>query len=144
MSAPHNSPARQPEVEAAAADWLVRQDRGLDAAEQDAFLHFSDVDQSVISFVRWSKEKEEGVLWGFNFTPVVRSAYRIGAPRPGRYEEILNTDSACYGGSGIGNMGGLPAGDEEAHGQPHSLMLTLPPLGAVAFAVPPRPPDIET
>jgi 1,4-alpha-glucan branching enzyme len=103
------------------------------------WIDFSDVDQSVISFVRWSREKEEGVLWAFNFTPEIRKGYRIGAPRPGRYDEILNTDAACYGGSGLGNMGGMSATDEEKHGQPHSLILTLPPLAAVAFAVPRSP-----
>jgi 1,4-alpha-glucan branching enzyme len=105
------------------------------------WVDFSDVDQSIVSFLRWSRDKEEGVLWAFNFTPVVRTGYRVGAPRAGRYEEILNTDSACYGGSGVGNLGGFPAVDEEAHGRPHSLVLTLPPLAAVAFSVPPRPPD---
>jgi 1,4-alpha-glucan branching enzyme len=126
---------------------LVRDRKALHGMDHDwkgfQWIDFSDVDQSVISFVRWSREKEEGVLWAFNFTPEVRKGYRIGAPRPGRYEEILNTDAPCYGGSGIGNMGGLAAGDEAAHGQPHSLMLTLPPLAAVAFAVPPAPPESE-
>ena len=127
---------------------LVRDRRALHETDHDwkgfQWIDFSDVDQSVISFVRWSEEREEGVLWAFNFTPEIRKGYRIGAPRAGRYEEILNTDAASYGGSGVGNMGGLPATDEAAHGQPHSLMLTLPPLGAVAFAVPPKPPDVET
>ena len=126
---------------------LVRDRKALHGMDHDwkgfEWIDFSDVDQSVISFVRWSEGKEEGILWAFNFTPEIRKGYRIGAPRPGRYEEILNTDSTSYGGSGIGNMGGMQAGDEAAHGQPHSLLLTLPPLAAVAFAVPPRPPDIE-
>jgi len=123
---------------------LVRERRALHEMDDDwrgfQWIDFSDVDQSIVSFVRWSAEREEGILWAFNFTEVVRSGYRIGAPHAGRYAEILNTDSACYGGSGVGNMGGLPAGDEPTHGQPHSLVLTLPPLAAVAFAVPPAPP----
>jgi 1,4-alpha-glucan branching enzyme len=127
---------------------LVRERKALHEQDEDwkgfEWIDFSDVDQSVISFVRWSREKEEGVLWAFNFTPEVRKGYRVGAPRPGRYEEILNTDAACYGGSDIGNMGGMAATDEAAHGQPNSLLLTLPPLAAVAFAVPPAPPPIGT
>ncbi|HEX5138612.1 MAG TPA: 1,4-alpha-glucan branching protein GlgB [Planctomycetota bacterium] len=126
---------------------LVRDRKALHELDQDwrgfEWIDFSDVDQSVISFLRWSRQKEEGVLWAFNFTPESRTGYRIGAPRPGRYEEILNTDAQCYGGSGVGNMGGLAAGDEPAHGQPRSLLLTLPPLAAVAFQVPPAPPDSE-
>jgi len=124
---------------------LVRARKALHELDQDwrgfEWVDFTDVDQSIISFLRWSREKEEGVLWAFNFTPEVRRGYRIGAPRPGRYQEIVNTDAECYGGSGIGNMGGLEAGDKASHGQPYSLVLTLPPLAAVAFLVPPAPPE---
>ena len=94
------------------------------------------MENSTISFVRWSREKKQGLLWAFNFTPVVRSEYVVGAPRAGTYTEVLNTDSACYGGSGVGNLGRVMTDDGEKHGQPHSLRLTLPPLGAVAFEVP--------
>ncbi|MCK6461717.1 MAG: 1,4-alpha-glucan branching protein GlgB [Planctomycetes bacterium] len=124
---------------------LVRGRKAMHEMDQDwrgfEWIDFSDVDQSVISFLRWSRDRAEGVLWAFNFTPVVRSGYRVGTPRPGRHEEILNTDALCYGGSGVGNKGGLDASDEPAHGQPRSLVLTLPPLAAVAFSVPPAPPD---
>jgi 1,4-alpha-glucan branching enzyme len=127
---------------------LVRDRKAMHESGHDwqgfQWIDFSDVDQSVISFVRWSLGREEGVLWAFNFTPEVRKGYRIGAPRMGRYEEILNTDAACYGGSGIGNMGGMPADGVAQHGQEQSLILTLPPLAAVAFAVPPKPPEIAT
>ena len=93
------------------------------------WLDFSDAARSVISFVRWGEEQEDGLLWAFNFTPVVRSAYEIEAPRPGVYTEVLNTDSACYGGSAVGNLGEVKAVKKK-------LLLTLPPLGAVAFKVP--------
>ncbi|MHC4576643.1 MAG: 1,4-alpha-glucan branching protein GlgB [Planctomycetota bacterium] len=101
------------------------------------WIDFADVEQSAVSFVRWGPERHGGLLFVFNFTPVVRSRYRVGAPRPGRYVEILNTDSACYGGSGVGNLGSVQAEAIGKHAQPHSLSLTLPPLGAVAFEVPP-------
>ncbi|MGB7471283.1 MAG: alpha amylase C-terminal domain-containing protein, partial [Candidatus Acidiferrum sp.] len=57
--------------------------------------------------------------------------YLVGAPQPGYYEEILNTDAANYGGSNVGNLGGQNAADRPAQGRSHSLCLTLPPLAAV-------------
>jgi 1,4-alpha-glucan branching enzyme len=66
-----------------------------------------------------------------NFTPVVRQGYRIGVPRDGYYREILNTDSRYYGGSDVGNGGGLRAEPTPAHGYAQSLSLTLPPLATV-------------
>jgi len=101
------------------------------------WIDFSDVDQSVVSFLRWGPGREKALLFALNFTPVVRSEYRIGVPRPGAYAEILNTDSACYGGSGIGNLGSVRAEEGERHGLPQSIALTLPPLGALVFEVPP-------
>jgi len=59
----------------------------------------------------------------------------VGVPAPGFYRELLNSDSAHYGGSNLGNAGGLPADDISWQGQPHSVLLTLPPL-AVVFLKP--------
>jgi len=101
------------------------------------WIDFSDVDQSVVSFLRWGPGRERALLFALNFTPVVRSEYRVGVPRPGAYAEILNTDSACYGGSGVGNLGSVRAQEGERHGQAQSIALTLPPLGALVFEVPP-------
>ena len=111
---------------------LVKERACLYALDHDwrgfEWLDFSDAERSVISFARWTEEKREGLLFVFNFTPVVHSDYAVPAPRPGRYKEVLNTDSACYGGSGVGNLGEVKADKE--------LRLTLPPLAAVAFEVP--------
>jgi 1,4-alpha-glucan branching enzyme len=71
------------------------------------------------------------VLVVCNFTPVPRSNYRVGVPRGGAWREILNSDAPIYGGSGMGNLGGVEAAPVEAHGHAHSLALTLPPLSAV-------------
>jgi len=68
-----------------------------------------------------------------NFTPVPRYGYRVGVPAPGFWREVVNTDSTAYGGSGVGNLGGLNAAEIPAHGRPWSLSLTLPPLAAVFF-----------
>jgi 1,4-alpha-glucan branching enzyme len=52
-------------------------------------------------------------------------------PRAGTWAEVLNTDSAHYGGSNLGNGGGVHSEPVPWHGQPHSIRLTLPPLAAV-------------
>jgi 1,4-alpha-glucan branching enzyme len=62
---------------------------------------------------------------------VPRYDYRVGVPRGGFWAELLNSDAHEYGGSGIGNFGGLVASDTPVHGRPASLHLTLPPLGAL-------------
>jgi 1,4-alpha-glucan branching enzyme len=67
----------------------------------------------------------------FNFTPVVRRSYRLGVPRGELWGEHLNSDASCYGGSGLGNLGGIVANRVPSHGRPFSLELTLPPLSAL-------------
>jgi 1,4-alpha-glucan branching enzyme len=73
------------------------------------------------------------VIAALNFTPVPRHNQRIGAPGPGVWHEILNTDAAEFGGSGQGNFGGVEAAPVRAHGRELSINVTLPPLGAVWF-----------
>ena len=68
-----------------------------------------------------------------NFTPVVRKDYRIGVPEAGVYQEILNSDSVFYGGSNISNGVEILSQQEPTMGQPHSVELTLPPLGALVL-----------
>jgi 1,4-alpha-glucan branching enzyme len=68
-----------------------------------------------------------------NFTPVPRHDYRLGVPAGGRYREILNTDAGWYGGSGVGNQGGVDAVEAPWHNRPYSIAATLPPLGCVLF-----------
>jgi 1,4-alpha-glucan branching enzyme len=63
--------------------------------------------------------------------PVPRQNYRIGVPRPGHYREALNSDASAYGGSNLGNAGGVMAEPVPWHGRGHSIVLTLPPLGGV-------------
>ena len=66
-----------------------------------------------------------------NFSPVVRSDYRVGLPNTGRWVEVLNTDAEAYGGSGVGNLGGVSAEEVPWHGRPASANITLPPLATV-------------
>jgi 1,4-alpha-glucan branching enzyme len=101
------------------------------------WLECNDADSSVLSFLRKSRsgdsEPYEELLVACNFTPHVRQAYRIGVPQPGRYREILNTDSSDYWGSNVGNEGGVAAQQIAHNGWPCSVSLTLPPLAAVYF-----------
>jgi 1,4-alpha-glucan branching enzyme len=64
-------------------------------------------------------------------TPVPRHGYRIGVPHAGGWREILNTDSGYYGGSNIGNDGRVETSAVDAHGQPQSVELSLPPLSTI-------------
>jgi 1,4-alpha-glucan branching enzyme len=97
------------------------------------WIDFSDWESSIISYVRRGSDPEQEVVVVLNFTPVPRSDYRVGVNREGYYEEILNSDAELYGGSNMGNAGGLKTERIEAHGRPWSLNLTLPPLAAVVF-----------
>jgi 1,4-alpha-glucan branching enzyme len=93
-------------------------------------------DMNVVAFLRIAPSTGRQLLCVGNFSPVVRHDYLIGAPRPGHYRELLNTDSAHYGGSDVGNFGGVTARPWPCHGEPFSLALTLPPLAMLFFEVP--------
>jgi 1,4-alpha-glucan branching enzyme len=103
--------------------------------EQSGFewLESTDAAVSVLSFLRHARNSEDYVVAVANFTPVVREDYRVGVPRPGFYEEILNTDSSHYEGSDIGNSGGVMAEPIPWNDRPYSLKLRLPPLAGMYF-----------
>jgi 1,4-alpha-glucan branching enzyme len=96
------------------------------------WIDCQDTDASVVSFMRLSRSGQ-AVLVVCNFTPVPRLNYAVGVPHAGRFRELLNSDAAIYGGSGMGNFGVVESGPVHAHGRPHSLTLTLPPLSIVLF-----------
>jgi 1,4-alpha-glucan branching enzyme len=88
----------------------------------------------VLSFMRRSRDRRSEVLVVCNFTPTVHHGYRVGVPQPGRWRERLNTDSAHYGGSNVGNaFGDVDASPVAWNGRSHSLSLTLPPLATLFF-----------
>jgi 1,4-alpha-glucan branching enzyme len=95
------------------------------------WMDCSDWEQSLVAFVRRAADPANLVLAACNFTPVPREGYRIGVPVPGYYRELVNTDAAVYGGSNVGNAGGVWAEPEPWHGQPASVVLTLPPLAVL-------------
>jgi 1,4-alpha-glucan branching enzyme len=136
-------------------DWHLEQDRGHAGVqrlvgelnrlyrgepalhERDAepagfqWIDCNDSDKSVLSFLRWGRDRTEAVAVVCNFTPIPRPNYRIGVPWGGRWSERLNSDAAEFGGAGWGNLGGVEAAPIPLHGHPVSLSLTLPPLGIV-------------
>jgi 1,4-alpha-glucan branching enzyme len=97
------------------------------------WIDFADASHSVLAFARKSSDGTHCIV-AINATPVVHHAYRLGALRSGTYREVLNTDSEFYGGSNVGNLGVLETEAMASHGHPNSLVLTLPPLGAVILA----------
>jgi alpha-1,4-glucan:alpha-1,4-glucan 6-glycosyltransferase/4-alpha-glucanotransferase len=90
-----------------------------------------DADHGTLSFLRLGRDPGRVVLCVLNLTPVLRSAWRVGVPRGGVWQEALNSDATIYGGSGAGNGGRVRAERTASHGEPHALELTLPPLGAI-------------
>jgi 1,4-alpha-glucan branching enzyme len=101
-------------------------------AEGFEWLELHDNEQSVLVFMRRAPGAPDVVV-ACNFTPVPRYGYRVGVPLPGYYRERLNSDAGLYGGANIGNGGGVMADGLGSHGRPHSLSLTLPPLGTVVL-----------
>ncbi|WP_114192994.1 1,4-alpha-glucan branching enzyme [Edaphovirga cremea] len=94
------------------------------------WLVVNDHENSIYAFLRRDKSGRELIAVS-NFTPVPRYGYRIGINQPGRYREILNTDSHFYRGSNLGNQGELFSDAIGSHQREHSLLLTIPPLATI-------------
>jgi 1,4-alpha-glucan branching enzyme len=98
-------------------------------AEGFRWLEAGDKAANVLAFMRLGDGRV--LVCVANNSPVVREGYRVGLPHGGRWHEVLNTDRALYGGSGVGNDGWLAADELGWNGQSHSVSLTLPPLAVV-------------
>ena len=109
-----NAPFWQQDVSAAGFSWIDGSDAG----------------NSVVAFLRWDRDGNP-IACVFNFSGRPIGDYRIGLPFAGTWEELLNSDAEEFGGSGVGNYGSVVAEAEPSHGQPASVVLTLPPLGAL-------------
>ena len=96
-----------------------------------SWIDFHDTDNSVVSFMRCSKNVDDTLVFVSNFTPVPRHGYRLGVPNPGEYYELINSDATRYGGSGLENGQLMPSGPIYWQSCPHSILLTLPPLATV-------------
>ncbi|MBW2128676.1 MAG: 1,4-alpha-glucan branching protein GlgB [Deltaproteobacteria bacterium] len=118
-------------------NFLYREDPSLHELDFDPegfeWVDCTDSHASVVSLLRKDRSNKNPLLIVCNFTPVPRIGYRIGVPNGGFWREILNSDAREYGGSGLGNMGGMEAEPVPAHGRGFSLNLTLPPLGVLYF-----------
>jgi 1,4-alpha-glucan branching enzyme len=97
------------------------------------WISANDSDSSVIVFLRKPRAGGTPVLVACNLTPLPRTNYVVGVPHGGAWSEVLNSDATGYGGAGWGNMGTVDAAPLPAHGRPHSLTLTLPPLSTLVL-----------
>jgi 1,4-alpha-glucan branching enzyme len=93
----------------------------------------NDTDHSVLTWLRKGADERDVILVACNFTPVPRYDYLVGVPHAGFWREVLNTDAAAYGGSGMGNLGGAATIAIPWHGRAQSLNLVLPPLAVVVL-----------
>jgi len=109
----------------------------IDFSEQGfRWLVRDDAHHGVVAFLRQGHDDAHPVLVVLSLTPEVRHGYRLGVPLAGHWRELLNSDASIYGGSGVGNLGGVDALQVPHHHQPASLTLTLPPLAALFFEAP--------
>jgi 1,4-alpha-glucan branching enzyme len=117
---------------------VYRSQPALHRSDSDAagfHLVIGDDDtHSVFAWLRHDADETVPILVVINATPTVHYGYRVGVPQAGRWVELLNTDAEPYGGSGLGNLGGVVAEKQPWHGYPYSVPLTLPPLAAVYLA----------
>jgi 1,4-alpha-glucan branching enzyme len=100
------------------------------------WIDCDDTDSSVVTLIRKAKSNATMILVLCNFTPVPRYSYRLGSPRGGYWQEILNSDAGEYGGSNMGNLGGVETVPIPLHARPYSLTVTLPPLSVSFFKNP--------
>jgi len=116
-------------------NWLYRDEPALYELDFDwtgfQWIDFNDAENSVIAFLRKAQDQTRSIVCVCNFTPVPRHQYRIGVPALERYREVLNSDAATYGGSNLGNCGGVMAEPIACHGYANSISLTLPPLSVL-------------
>jgi 1,4-alpha-glucan branching enzyme len=108
------------------------------APEGFRWIDANDSSGNVLAFIRWSLAGEPLVCLA-NFSAVPHDRYRVGLPMDGTWREVLNTDAAIYGGSGVGNLGHVTATAAPLHGLEASAAVVLPPLGAIWLM-----PDITT
>jgi 1,4-alpha-glucan branching enzyme len=103
--------------------------------ESDGFewVDCNDVENSVFTLLRKGRDEEEVVLVTCNFTPIPRHNYRVGVPQAGFWKELINGDAEKYGGSNVGNYGGVNADEIPHHNHPLSIELSLPPLAIIFF-----------
>ncbi len=93
------------------------------------WIDFNDRENTVLSYLR--RDGLDHAIVIFNFTPVPRPNYRIGAPEAGKWLCVINSDNTKYGGSGCFPVEAYETTNEWSHGRTQSLVLNVPPLGAL-------------
>ncbi len=118
-------------------NWLYRASPALHQLDCEAagfeWIEANAAEESVFAWVRYGRGDARPVVVVSNFTPVERSAFRLGVPASGRWIERLNSDAADYGGQGRGNLGGVDSRPVSSHDRPQSIEITLPPLATLIF-----------
>jgi 1,4-alpha-glucan branching enzyme len=118
-----------------ALNWHLRNEPALHEIDFEPpgfrWIDCNDSDASIVAFVRMARAAGDFVIVVVNFTPVPRPGYRIGVPAAGYYAELLNSDAAAYGGSNMGNRGGVSSEPIARHGFEYSIDLTVPPLACL-------------
>jgi len=118
-----------------ALNWHLRNEPALHEVDFEPagfrWIDCNDNDASIVAFVRIARSSSDSVIVVVNFTPVPRASYRVGVPQAGYYAELLNSDSATYGGSNLGNAGGVASDPIARHGFEHSIDLMVPPLACL-------------
>ena len=116
---------------------LYHQEPALSTLDYDiegfSWIDSHDTDNSVVSFMRRSKQPEDTLIFICNFTPVPRYGYRLGVPHDGEYYEVINSDDTSYGGSGLINNQPMPSAATPWQSCPDSIILTLSPLSTIVL-----------
>ena len=112
-----------------------------DRPEGFQWIDPGNADQNVIGFVRFDGAGRPGLACLANLSPVPRLGFRVGLPLPGRWDEVVNTDSSHYGGSGMGNLGAVETEPVAWHAWGDSAELTLPPLSVLWLSPAPEEPQ---
>lgn len=105
--------------------------------EREGFewIDCQDVESSVVSLFRQSRNAREEIVGVFNFTPIPRDGYRVGVPHAGEWRVVLDTDGEEFGGSGYRSGEVYSSEEEEWHGRGDSIVMSLPPLAALFLRV---------
>ena len=99
------------------------------------WISYDDYENSVISYIRKGKDEEDRLIVVCNFTPVIRSDYRIGLPADGELIEIFNSDDQQYGGSGVSNSKSIAIESIDWNYRSYSAEVVIPPLATVVFLI---------
>lgn len=96
------------------------------------WINASDFEKSILSFIRYSEDTDDYLVFVFNFTPEVYRDYVIGVPEKCQFNIIFNSDSKYYGGSNV-DVPPVESQEGEWHGLPAHMSIVVPPLGGVVY-----------